>query len=188
MRRREVLLGVSMGALGVTWRSGLSRAEEPAPAFGSELSFALVDSNGQLVRTEDFRGRWLLVFFGYTYCPDQCPTTLSEIAEALAQLGAVAVQVQPIFISIDPQRATPQMLREYVKPFDERILALTGTADQLERAAKAVGVGFFKVPGSGDKDYTFAHSAFVTLIGPEGGLVTRFSADEPSTGIASALK
>jgi len=90
-------------------------ADAAAPAFGTAIDFELTDAGGNRVRAVDLRGRWLLIFFGYTYCPDLCPTALSEIAGALAQLGPPAAQVQPVFVSIDPQRDTPKALREYVQ-------------------------------------------------------------------------
>jgi protein SCO1/2 len=93
-------------------------ADAAAPAFGTEIDFELTDSDGNRVRAVDLRGRWLLIFFGYTYCPDLCPTTLGEIAGALAQLGPLAAQVQPVFVSIDPQRDTSEALRQYVQNFD----------------------------------------------------------------------
>jgi protein SCO1/2 len=105
---------------------------EPAPSTG-----------GNRVRAADLRGRWLLIFFGYTYCPDLCPTALSEIAGALAKLGPLAAQVQVIFVSIDPQRDTPKALSEYVQHFDARILPLTGNAEQLARAAGSFGIVFY---------------------------------------------
>ena len=130
----------------------------------------------------------LLIFFGYTSCPDLCPTTLSEIAGALAQLGPLAARVQPIFVSVDPQRDTPQALREYVENFDARILPLSGNAEQLVRAAGSIGVVFYKVPGPTPDEYTFAHNAIVTLVGPEGGIVTRFSSDAAADDLARALR
>jgi protein SCO1/2 len=163
-------------------------ADAAAPAFGTVIDFELTDTGGNLVRAVDLRGRWLLIFFGYTYCPDLCPTALSEIAGALAQLGPLAAQVQPIFISIDPQRDTPEALREYVRNFDKRILPLSGNAEQLARAAGSVGVVFYKVPSPTPDEYTFAHNAIVTLIGPEGGIVTRFSSDAVADDLARALR
>src|SRR4029077_8515868 len=108
------------------------------------IEFELTDASGKRVRAVDLRGRWLLIFFGYTYCPDLCPTALNEIAGALAQLGPLAVQVQPVFVSIDPQRDTPEALREYVQNFDARILPLTGNPEQLARAAGSFGIVFYK--------------------------------------------
>jgi len=163
-------------------------ADAAAPGFGTSIDFELTDAGGNLVRAVDLRGRWLLIFFGYTYCPDLCPTALSEIAGALAQLGPLAVQVQPVFVSIDPQRDTPNALREYVQNFDARILPLSGNAEQLARAAASVGVVFYKVSGSTPDEYTFAHNAIVTLVGPEGGIVTRFSSDAAVDDLARALR
>jgi len=163
-------------------------ADAAAPAFGTVIDFELSDAGGNRVRAVDLRGRWLLIFFGYTFCPDLCPTTLSEIAGALAQLGPLAAQVQPVFVSIDPHRDTPQALREYAENFDVRILPLSGNAEQLARAAASVGVVFYKVPGPTPDEYTFAHNAIVTLVGPEGGIVTRFSSDAVVEDLARVLR
>jgi protein SCO1 len=163
-------------------------ADAAAPGFGTVIDFELTDAGGNRVRAVNLRGRWLLIFFGYTFCPDLCPTALSEIAGALAQLGPLASQVQPIFVSIDPQRDTPEALGEYVQNFDPRILPLSGNADQLARAAGAFGVVFYKVPGPTPDEYTFAHNTIVTLVGPEGGIVTRFSSDVGIDDLARALR
>lgn len=159
-----------------------------APTAGAEVRFELQDTQGRTVRAANLRGRWVLVFFGYTSCPDICPTTLFEIAQALLRLGPLAARVQPVFVSVDPQRDTPKMLREYTSDFDARILPLTGTAEQLDRVAKAFGIEFFKVPGASADDYTIAHSAVITLMGPEGGLVTRFPADVSADEIVVKLR
>jgi len=163
-------------------------AAAAAPAFGTVVDFELTDVGGNHVRAVDLRRRWLLIFFGYTSCPDLCPTTLSDIAGALAQLGPLAAQVQPVFVSIDPQRDTPSALRDYVQNFDARILPLSGNAEQLARAAGSFGVVFYKVPGPTPDEYTFAHNAIVTLVGPEGGIVTRFSSETPVDDLARALR
>jgi len=186
--RRAVVVSLALTAIGAALRLRVIRADEIAPPAGTEIAFDLVDTKGEAVRGTDLRGRWVLVSFGYTFCPDLCPTVLNEIAGALALLGPLAARVQPVFVSIDPHRDTPDALREYVQAFDERILPLTGTPDQLARAAKAFGVAYFKVPGSAQDDYTFAHSAIMTLIGPEGGLVLRFSADASAERIASTVR
>ena len=153
-------------------------ADAAAPALGTVIDFELTDAGGNRVRAVDLRGRWLLIFFGYTFCPDLCPTTLSEIAGALAQLGPLAARVQPVFVSIDPQRDTSKALREYVEHFDARILPLSGNAEQLARAAASVGVVFYKVPGPTPDEYTFAHNAIVTLVGPEGNHLMVLSSDD----------
>jgi protein SCO1/2 len=159
-----------------------------APAFGTEIDFELTDAGGNRVRAVDLRGRWLLILFGYTHCPDLCPTALGEIADALARLGPLAAQVQPIFVSFDPQRDTPKALGEYVQHFDARILPLSGSAEQLARAAGSFGVVFYKVPGPTPDEYTFAHNAIITLVGPEGGIVSRFSSDAAVDDLARALR
>jgi protein SCO1 len=187
MYRRSALLGLAVIAIGAA--SGRrAAAEASAPAAGDEVKFELKDTQGRTVSSADLRGRWVLVFFGYTSCPDLCPTVLLEIAQALAQLGPMAGRVQPIFVSVDPERDTPKILRAYVNDFDERILPLTGTADQLDRAAKSFGIEFFRISGSAPDDYTIAHSALMTLLGPEGGLVMRISTDISAEQIASKLK
>jgi protein SCO1 len=145
-----------------------------------ERPFALVDTNGRMITDKDLRGRWLLVFFGYTSCPDICPTTLSSVAAALEQLGSVATRVQPVFITVDPTRDTVEALREYLAPFDQRIIGLTGNEEQIARTAAIFGARYFKVPSTDPKEYTIAHSALVYVIGPEGGIVTQFSnANDP---------
>src|SRR5215472_721617 len=136
VRRRLLLrcLAATLVAAGVSAQGheapGVGRdreaADAAAPAFGTAIDFELTDTGGNRVRAVDLRGRWLPILFGYTFCPDLCPTTLGEIAGALAQLGPLAAQVQPVFVSIDPQRDTPETLREYVKNFDARILPLSG--------------------------------------------------------------
>jgi protein SCO1 len=188
MLHRTAVLGLALIAGWALLQSQVTAAKGAAPAAGAEIAFELQDINGRPVRSTDFRGRWLLVFFGYTCCPDICPTVLVEIAQALTQLDSLAGRLQPVFITVDPQRDKPQELREYVNHFDERILPLTGTADQIARAADAFGVTFFEVPGSKPDNYTIAHSAFLTLVGPEGGLVNRFSTDASANQIVSVLR
>jgi protein SCO1 len=187
MYRRTALLGLSLMAIRAASGEPAAAVEALVPAAGTEIRFELRDTQGKTVSSTDLRGLWVLAFFGYTSCPDICPTTLFDIAQALAHLGPLAARVQPLFISVDPQRDTPKKLREYVNDFDERILPLTGTAEQLDRAARSFGVAFFKVPGASPNDYTIAHGAIITLIGPEGGLVTRFSTNVSADQIASKL-
>src|SRR5271167_937202 len=114
------MVGLALTATGAALPLRVIRADEIAPPPGTEIPFELVDTKGEAVRGTDLRGRWVLVFFGYTFCPDLCPTVLNEVAGALAQLGPLAARVQPVFVSIDPQRDTPEALREYVQAFDER--------------------------------------------------------------------
>jgi protein SCO1 len=173
-RRRGLLL--------LTLLTGAQRMAAAQTAL--ERPFILVDTTGRMISDKDLRGRWLLVFFGYTSWPDICPTTLGSLAAVLEQLGSVATRVQPVFITIDPTRDTPEALGAYLTSFDRRIIGLTGNDEQIARIAAIFGVQYFQVPGSDPKDYAIAHSALIYVIGPEGGLVTQFSNDNDPDNMA----
>jgi cytochrome oxidase Cu insertion factor (SCO1/SenC/PrrC family) len=111
------------------------QAQTTLPPIGAQLEFTLTTADGASVTTQSFRGKWLVVYFGYTFCPDVCPTTLMEIAGALKALGPRAEALQALFVTIDPRRDTPEVLREYVKSFDPRLVGLTGTPAQVAFAA-----------------------------------------------------
>ncbi|MDZ4365055.1 SCO family protein [Brevundimonas sp.] len=130
--------------------------------------FQLVDQEGRTVDQTMLEGRWSLVFFGFTYCPDFCPTTLATLAATQAQLGADAEKMQIVFISVDPERDTPQALKDYLSSdgFPRGVIGLTGTPDQVAAAAKVYRAYFQKV-GEGDA-YTMNHSLTVYLMGPDG--------------------
>jgi len=121
--------------------------------------FQLTDHNGQPRSLKDFRGKVVVVFFGYTQCPDVCPTTMAELAEAKKLLGPDADKVQGLFITIDPERDTPEVLKAYMANFDPGFLALRGTPEQVAAAAKEFKVFFRKVPGQTATSYTMDHSA-----------------------------
>jgi len=137
-------------------------------AFGRE--FSLRDPAGKTRTLADFRGKAVVVFFGYTQCPDVCPTTLSTLAETMKLLGPDADRVQVIFITIDPERDTPPLLAEYVPAFDKRFLGLWGNAAETERVAKEFKVIYQKQPGATPTTYTMDHSAGVFLFDPQGRL------------------
>lgn len=129
---------------------------------------ALTDHNG-VPRTEaDFRGKLLVVYFGFTYCPDICPTDLQNIGLALDRLGAASEAVQPLFITLDPERDTAAHLKDYVPMFHPRLIGLTGDAAAVRRAADAYKVYYAKVPNEKGDDYTIDHTAFIYLIGRDG--------------------
>lgn len=150
-------------------------ADEPAPAARSSPRYLLQGSHGRAVTSEDFQGRFQLIAFGYTSCPDVCPTTLLEMKQVLAALGPRARHLQPIFISVDPQRDSLVVLDAYTRAFDERILGLTGSAALIRHAADAFKVVFEKVqePGAGANVYTVDHSTGLFLLGPDGQLLGR---------------
>jgi protein SCO1 len=145
----------------------------PALAATSSVTiggpFTLMASDGTTVTDQTYRGKWLLVFFGYTSCPDICPTTLFEIATALEKLGPDAAKVQPIFITIDPQRDTPQVLEEHTRSFDQRIVGLTGSPDQIAAAAREYGAYYIRRnTGAASETDGIAHSSYLYLMNPLG--------------------
>jgi protein SCO1/2 len=143
--------------------------------------YLLQDPNGRSVTSEDFRGRFQLIAFGYTYCPDICPTTLVEMAEILKQLGDQAAAVQPIFISVDPERDSGQVLRTYTEFFDPRILGLTASPALVRRTADNFRVRYAKVrqPDKDAQHYAVDHSAGMFLLGPDGGFIKKFAFSAP---------
>ena len=149
--------------------------------------FKLVDQNGRTVTNTDLEGRWLLVYFGYTHCPDECPTTLNNIAIALKDLGAKRSEVRPVFITIDPSRDTPQVLKNYVAAFGAPILALTGTTAQIAKAADAYRVYYAKHPEAGG-DYSMDHSSIVYVMDPKGRFTASFSDDDTPAQMAERLQ
>jgi len=131
-------------------------------------AFALIDHTGAPRTDRDFRGKLLLIYFGFTYCPDICPTDLQNIGLALDQLGAVSDKVQPLFVTVDPERDTPPHLAQYVQMFHPRLIGLTGDASAIRAAADAYKVYYAKVSNERGDDYTVDHTAFTYLIGADG--------------------
>jgi cytochrome oxidase Cu insertion factor (SCO1/SenC/PrrC family) len=129
--------------------------------------FALIDHTGKTRTDQDFRGKLLLIYFGYTYCPDVCPTDLQQIGLAVDALGAAAEAVQPLFITLDPERDTAAHLAEYVPLFHSRLVGLTGSAEQIKRVALAYKVYYAKFPPDA-ADYVIDHSSFIYLVDETG--------------------
>jgi protein SCO1/2 len=152
--------------------------------------YLLQDPNGRSVTNEDFRGRFQLIAFGYTYCPDICPTTLVEMAEILKQLGELAAQVQPIFISVDPERDTGKILKTYTEFFDPRILGLTASPALVRRTADNFKIRYAKVrePGVEPDRYAVDHSAGMILLGPDGAFIKKFAFAMPVTNVTEQIR
>ena len=152
---------------------------QPVQSSGAALiggPFSLVGTGGKPVTDRDFRGRYMLIFFGFTHCPDICPAELQVIAQALEQLGDKAKTVVPIFITLDPERDTPEAMANYVKSFGPNFVGLTGSPEAIAAAAKAYRVAYSKVENKESAgDYSVDHSALVYLMDPEGRYVTHFS-------------
>lgn len=167
-----------LAALAAAAALALAACGPDAPTFkGSDVTgsafgrdFALADHTGKPRTLADYRGKAVVLFFGYTQCPDVCPTTLATLAEAMKQLGADADRVQVLFATVDPERDTAELLAQYVPAFDSRFAGLRGDAAATEAVAKEFRIIFQKVPGSTPQTYTVDHSAGIFVFDPTGRL------------------
>jgi protein SCO1/2 len=188
-----VLILVMLAALGRQWWSGGLQTSGDSALIKAE--FQLIDQHGQARVSAEFRGQFMLVFFGFTHCPDICPVELQTMSTALDKLGAAADKVMPIFITVDPARDTPQVMAEYVANFHPRLVALTGSEAEVGAVARSFRVYYAKATGgtasSDSSDYIMDHTAIVYLIGPDGGYLSHFepgtSADEMAAGLREYL-
>lgn len=151
--------------------------------------YLLVDGRGRSVSNEDFPGRFQLVSFGYTYCPDICPTTLVSMAQILRALGPKAERLQAIFVSVDPERDSAAALDRYTRHFDPRILGLTGSPELVRSAADHFKVRYEKYsePGAEPGNYSIDHSAGLYLLGPDGAFAAKFAHGAPPTETAGRI-
>ncbi|HER26196.1 MAG TPA: SCO family protein [Rhodospirillales bacterium] len=150
-------------------------------------AFNLVDQNNKPVTQDDFKGRYMLIYFGYTFCPDVCPTSLAVMTEALEMIGDKADKVTPIFISVDSERDTPEQMKMYIGYFHPRMVGLSGTVDQITEVTKAYKAYFTKVSDDGEEDYLMDHSSIIYLIGPDGQYVSHFSYGTDASEMAKRL-
>ena len=155
-----VSLALLAGALALTFFNRDPGAPAPSAIGGP---FARVDQNGRAVTQEDYKGQATLMFFGYTHCPDVCPTTLFEISEIMKKLGAGA-KVRGVFVTVDPERDSPELLKSYLSSFDRRIGGLTGDRAAIDAMLKAYRVYSKKIPGDNADNYAMDHSAIVYLM------------------------
>lgn len=197
MKRRlvNILVGTVIGlglAFVAAWQ--ISRMEsstvagQTATRVGGSIGgpFALVDQDGRNVTDADFRGRYMLIYFGFTSCPDVCPTELQVMARALDSLGDKARAVKPMLITVDPERDTPAQLAGYVTLFHPDMAGLTGTPEQISAVARAYKVYYAKAPQEGG-DYTMDHSSFIYLMGPDGGFLDVYPHGTPPERIAESI-
>ncbi|HEY1396562.1 SCO family protein [Roseateles sp.] len=180
--RRSLGLGAlgSLGALGAaTLLAGCDKlgfSSAPKASFqGVDLTgaayargFSLPDQNGKTRTLEDFKGKVVVVFFGFTQCPDVCPTTLAELAQVKKALGPDGDKVQGVFVTVDPERDKPELLKAYLESFDPGFVALRGTPEQLKETAKEFKIYYAKVPGKTPDSYTMDHTAASFLFDPQG--------------------
>jgi len=191
MAARSIVIGLAGAALGVAAAAALlpNVRERLLPSVEQQVSgkaliggaFTLTDSSGKRVTEQSFAGKYMLVFFGYTSCPDICPAGLQLMAGALEKLGAKAERITPIFISVDPERDTPEKLAAYVKNFDPRLVGLTGTPEEIAAVAKAYKVYYAKAPSKEHPDdYTMDHTSIMYVMDTKGEFVTHFT---PATNV-----
>jgi protein SCO1/2 len=164
----------------------LSGSQPAALAVGGP--FSLIDGDGHAVTDQTYRGKFMLVYFGYTYCPDVCPTTLSAVADAMDKLGPKADKIQPLFITVDPKRDKPDVVKQYAAAFGTRIVGLTGSPEQIAAAAKAYRVYYAEHrTGTGPDDYSMDHSSVLYLMGPDGRFIEPLRADQTGPEMAAVL-
>ncbi len=180
---------------------GSAAAQEPDPNRAAKLMddlmwgrgkiggpFALIDQNGKQRTDTDFRGKFLLVFFGYATCPDICPTELMQIGLAIDKLGAAGGEVQPLFISVDPERDTPDVLAPYVAQFHPRLIGLTGTAEQIRAVADAYKAYYAKYTPPDGAVYLIDHTGFVYLMGRSGEYLGFFPPGTPADRMVEIVR
>ena len=168
----------------VTGRGGAPSLPQVASIGGP---FSLTDQNGRTVTDQDFKGRPFLVFFGFTHCPDICPTTMFEISEIIRKLGPDGDGVRALFITVDPERDTPAALKDYVSSFDPRIVAVTGDEAAIAAVAKAYRAYYKRMPLA-EGGYTMDHTAIIYLMGKDGRFVTPFSLKRTTDAAAAELR
>ncbi|MEX0814565.1 MAG: SCO family protein [Dongiaceae bacterium] len=194
-RLARVAVAVSVAlTLAVLALAGWQMQRRPtAPEGGAGTAmiggpFRLTDQFG-VVRTEaDFRGRFMLLFFGFSYCPDVCPTVLQTMNTALDELGPAGERVAPIFITIDPARDTVERLHAYAANFHPRLVALTGSADEIAAVARAYRVYYARAGDDASGDYDMDHTSIVYLMGPDGAYVSHFTHETPIEEIIEAIR
>ena len=178
MYKRNALKIIATGALWISAAGLLGACAEKKPEFkavditGADYAkdFQLTDQNGQVRSMKDFAGKVVVLFFGFTQCPDVCPTTMSELVEVRKALGADGERVQAVFVTVDPERDTPEVLKAYMANFDPSFLALHGSPEQLAAVAKDFKIYYKKVDGKTPTSYTMDHSAGSYVYDPAGRL------------------
>lgn len=199
MNRRAMLPAIRLVALPLLLALAACSAApaqpplEQAPLAGADVGgdFALTGSDGQTVRWGDFTGKWRIVYFGFTYCPDICPTDMSRMAQGLKLYAQdapdLAAQVVPIFISIDPERDTPDKVGQFVAAFSDRAVGLTGTPEAIKAAADSFGIFYSKGETTGDGAYLMNHSNVVYLFDPQGNPIAMLPTDQGPEAVAAEL-
>jgi cytochrome oxidase Cu insertion factor (SCO1/SenC/PrrC family) len=181
-----IILAVIAAALALTLRADGPQSSGTALIGGP---FTMVNQKSETVTEKTYAGQYTLVFFGFTFCPDVCPTELQVITAAFNQMGADAEKITPIFVTIDPERDTPDVMANYVTSFHPRLQGLTGTPEQVAVMAKAYHIYYQKVPDpKNPKDYEMDHSAIIYLMGPDGKFLKHFTYSTDAKALSDALQ
>ena len=175
-----------VGLPGTTNKPAFTGIDITGAEYGRE--FSLPDAEGKTRTLAEFKGKVSVVFFGYTQCPDVCPTTMAELAQIKKSMGADGERVQGVFVTIDPDRDTPQVLKAYMASFDPTFVALRGSAEQVKATAREFKVFYAKVPGRSDGTYTMDHTAGSYIFDPQGRLRLFVRYGTPSDALAADLK
>lgn len=189
--RIAAILAVLATLIGPAMAADHPAGDDPRPAQQATIGgpFVLRDHLGRVVYDQDLRGKFMLVYFGYTFCPDVCPTTLQTLSQALDLLGPQADQVWPLFVTVDPERDTVKVLHDYVLAFDSRIIGLTGPVPYVESVIQKYRIKVAKVATEGvPGGYTMDHTSSIILMDPYGEYVRRFPHGTPPEDIAADLK
>lgn len=186
-----VLLIAAITGAGALW---LTRGGGGPMGSGEALvggPFSLTNQDGKRVTDQDFRGKYMLIFFGFTFCPDVCPSELQVMSAALDELGPQGDKIQPVFITIDPERDTPEAMKVYVSNFHPRMVGLTGSQADIAAVAKAYRVYYAKAKapeGAAPEDYLMDHSTILYLMGPDGRFVKHFTYGTDVKTLADGLR
>jgi len=171
------------------WAEAVPASAEEQPEAGIVPRYLLMDNRGRAVTDQDFPGHFQLISFGYTFCPDICPTTLAEMSLIMDKLGKHSKQLQPLFITVDPERDTPEVLRSYTAYFNSRIIGLSGSPELVRRVADHFKVRYEKhwEPGAAKDKYSVDHSAGMYLLGPDGRFLVKFAYATPPAEVAERI-
>lgn len=184
-------VAIALGMALVGCQQAQTAAEAPLAGAAIGGPFELTDSHGKMVRWSDFAGKYRIVYFGYTYCPDVCPTDVARMSQGLRKFEqdnpALGAQVQPMFISVDPQRDTPEIVGEFAANFHPRLIALTGTPAQVKQAAAAFKVYYEAADKAADGSYMVNHSNVTYLFGKSGEPIAILPTDQGADAVAAEL-
>lgn len=185
-----VLIGVAIGGLLALQEIANTPKQSPKPVAGIKIGgpFTLLNQDGETVTQDTYKGQPKLIYFGFTYCPAICPTELQKIARALNTLGTEGEDIQPLFISVDPERDTSKVLKDYLSLYNPRLVGLTGTPQQISETLKEYRIYAAKVQDENMNEYTMDHSSFIYFMDAEDNLLGIYRSEDPAEKIVSDVR